>query len=112
MLKHHSRQTPISDGLRKELASDISSALGARQTAVDWGVAEAAADTNLFEHTAYKSASRLLRLIESHARKLTRRSTNEGDALRKWSGAMQARSISMNWKTRNGQKTTLAGVEL
>ena len=60
---------PISDGLRKELVSDMSSALDARQTAVDWGVAKAVTDTNPFAHTGYKLASRLLRtdqpLIES-----------------------------------------------
>ena len=32
---------PILDELRKELVSDMSSALEARQTAVDWGVAKA-----------------------------------------------------------------------
>ena len=42
---------PISDELRKELVSDMSSALEARQTAVDWGVAKAVADTNPFAHT-------------------------------------------------------------
>ena len=60
---------PISDELHKELVSDMSSALDARQTAVDWGVAKAVADTNPFAHTGYKLASRLLRmdlpLIES-----------------------------------------------
>jgi len=39
---------PISDELRKELVSDMSSALDARQTAVDWGVAKAVTDTNPF----------------------------------------------------------------
>ena len=79
---------PISDELRKELVSDMSSALDARQTAVDWGVAEAVTDTNPFAHTGYKLASRLLRtdqpLIESLARELRSQSTIEGDALRKW----------------------------
>ena len=79
---------PISDELRKELVSDMSSVLGARQTAVDWGLAKAVADTNPFAHTGYKLASRLLRmdqpLIESLARELTSRGTIEGDALRKW----------------------------
>jgi hypothetical protein len=79
---------PISDPLRKELVSDMSSALDARQTAVDWGVAKAVTDTNPFAHTGYKLASRLLRtdqpLIESLARELTSRGTIEGDALRKW----------------------------
>src|SRR5215470_16581231 len=60
---------PISDELRKELVSDMSSALDARQTAVDWGVAKAVTDSNPFAHTGYKLASRLLRadqpLIES-----------------------------------------------
>src|SRR4051812_33738964 len=32
---------PVSDDLRKEIVSDMSSALDARQTAVDWAVAEA-----------------------------------------------------------------------
>jgi len=79
---------PISDELRKELVSDIESALDARQTAVDWGVAKAVADTNPFAHAGYKLASRLLRtdqpLIESLARELTSQGTIEGAALRKW----------------------------
>jgi hypothetical protein len=79
---------PISDELRKELVSDMSSALDARQTAVDWGVAKAVTDTNPFAHTGYKLASRLLRtdqpLIESLARELRSQGTIEGDALRKW----------------------------
>jgi hypothetical protein len=79
---------PISDELRKELVSDMSSALDARQTAVDWGVAKAVADTNPFAHTGYKLASRLLRkdqaLIESLARELTSQGTMESDSLRKW----------------------------
>jgi len=79
---------PISDELRKELVSDMSSALDARRTAVDWGVAEAVSDTDPFAHAGYKLASRLLRkdqpLIESLARELTSQSTIEGDALRKW----------------------------
>ena len=79
---------PISDELRKELVSDMSSALDARQTAVDWGVAKAVTDTNPFAHTGYKLASRLLRtdqpLIVSLALELRSQSTIEGDALRKW----------------------------
>ena len=79
---------PISDELRKELVSDMSSALEARQTAVDWGVAEALKDTNPYAHSGYKLASRLLRmdqpLIESLARELTSQGTIEGDALKKW----------------------------
>lgn len=79
---------PISDELRKELLSDMSSALDARQTAVDWGVAKAVIDTNPFAHTGYKLASRLLRmdqpLIESLAHELTSRGTIESDALRTW----------------------------
>jgi hypothetical protein len=79
---------PISEDLRKELVSDMSSALEARQTAVDWGLAKAVTDTNPFAHTGYKLASRLLRtdqpLIESLARELTSRITIEGDALKKW----------------------------
>ena len=66
---------PISDDLRKELVSDMSGALDARQTAVDWGIAKAVTDTNPFAHAGYKLASRLLRtdqpLIESLARELT-----------------------------------------
>ena len=66
----------------------MSSALDARQTAVDWGVAKALADTNPFAHTGYKMASRFLRMdqpsIESFARELTSQGTIEGDALRKW----------------------------
>jgi len=79
---------PISDELRRELVSDVSSALEARQTAVDWGVAEALKDTNPYAHTGYKLASRLLRtdqpLIDSLARELTSQGPIEGDALRKW----------------------------
>ena len=79
---------PISDELRKELVSDMSSVLDMRQTAVDWGLAKAVADTNPFAHTGYKLASRFLRvdqsLIDSLARELTSQGTIEGDALRKW----------------------------
>lgn len=79
---------PISDELRKELVSDMSSALEARQTAVDWGVAKAVTDTNPFAHTGYKLASRLLRtdqsLIELLALELTSQGTIEGDTLRTW----------------------------
>jgi hypothetical protein len=79
---------PISDELRKELVSDMSSALEARQTAVDWGVAKAVADTDPFAHIGYKLASRLMRtdqpLVESLARELTSRGTIEGDVLRTW----------------------------
>jgi hypothetical protein len=79
---------PISDELQKELVSDNASALDARQTAVDWGVAKSVADTNPFAHTGYKLASRILRrdqrLIESLARELTSKGTLEGDALKKW----------------------------
>jgi hypothetical protein len=79
---------PISDELHKELIADMSSALEARQTAVDWGVAKAVTDTNPFAHAEYKLASRLLRtdqpLIESLARELTSQGTIEGEALRNW----------------------------
>jgi hypothetical protein len=88
---------PISDDLRKELISDMSSALDARQTAVDWGVAKAVTDTDPFAHTGYKLASRLLwtdqPLIESLARALTSQITIEGDALRKW---LDANAIPLN----------------
>ena len=89
---------PISDELRRELVSDVSSALEARQTAVDWGVAEALKDTNPYAHTGYKLASRLLRmdrpLIESLARELTSQGTIEGDALRKW---LDANASALNF---------------
>ena len=66
----------------------MSSALDARQTAVDWGVTKALTETDPFAHAGYKLASRLLRtdqpLIESLARELTSQGTIEGDALRKW----------------------------
>jgi hypothetical protein len=79
---------PISDALHQELAFDMSSALDVRQTAVDWNVVKAVADTNPFAHTGYKLASRLLRtdqpLIESLARELTSQGTMQGDALKKW----------------------------
>lgn len=83
----HAITDPISDELRKELVSDMSSALDARQTAVDWGLVKAVADTNPFAHTGYKLAWRLLRidqpLIESLALELTSQGTIEGDALRR-----------------------------
>ena len=89
---------PISVELRKELASDMSSALEARQTAVDWGIAQAVTDTNAFAHTGYKLASRLLRmdqpLIESLARELTSQGTIEGDALSKW---LDANASALNF---------------
>jgi len=79
---------PISDDLRKEVVSDMSSALEVRQTAVDWSVANAVTNTDPFAHAGYKLASRLLRtdqpLIESLARELTSQDTIEGDALKKW----------------------------
>lgn len=78
----------ISDDLRKEVVSDMSSALDVRQTAVDWGIANALTETDPFAHAGYKLASRLLRtnqpLIESLARELTSQGPIEGDALRKW----------------------------
>jgi hypothetical protein len=87
----------ISADLRKELAADESSALDARQTAVDWGVAKAVADTNPFAHVGYKLASRLLRtdqpLIGSLARELTSQGTIERHALRKW---MEANASPLN----------------
>jgi hypothetical protein len=89
---------PISDELHKELASDMSSALDVRQTAVDWGVAKAVADTNPFAHNGYKLASRLLRtdqlLIESLARELTSQGTIEGDVLTKW---LEANASPLNF---------------
>lgn len=79
---------PISDELHKELVSDMSSALDARQTAVEWGVANAVTETDPFAHGGYKLASRLLRtdqpLIESLARELTSQGTIEGGTLKKW----------------------------
>jgi hypothetical protein len=79
---------PIPDELRSELVADMSSALDARQTAVDWGVAKAVTDTNPFAHAGYKLASRLVRtdqrLIESLTRELTSQGTIEGEALKKW----------------------------
>jgi hypothetical protein len=80
----------------------MSSALDARQTAVDWGAAKAVTDTNPFAHTKYELASRLLRmdqpLIESLARELTSQGTIEGDALRKWLDANASPLNLMNWK--------------
>jgi len=79
---------PISDDLRKEVVSDMSSALEVRQTAVDWGIANALTETDPFAHAGYKLASRLLRLdrslIESLAQELTSQGTIEGNVLRKW----------------------------
>lgn len=79
---------PISEDLRKEVVSDMSSALDVRQTAVDWGLAKALTDTGPFAHAGYKLASRLLRtdqsLIESLTRELTSRSRIDGHALRNW----------------------------
>jgi hypothetical protein len=89
---------PISDDLHKELVSDESSALDARQTAVDWGIAKAVTDTNPFAHAGYKLASRLLRkdqnLIESLARELMSLGTIEAHALRKW---MDANASPLNF---------------
>ena len=62
MLKH-SVSDPIPGELRKKLVSDPSSALEARQTAIDWRVAKAVAVTNPFANTGYKSVSRFLRNI-------------------------------------------------
>jgi hypothetical protein len=97
---------PISDELRKELISDNSSALEARQTAVDWGVVKAVTDTNPFAHTGYKLASRLLRadqwLIESLARELTAQGTMEGDALKKW---LDANASPLNFDELETQMT-------
>ena len=88
MMLKHGASDPISAELRKELVSDMSSALEARQTAVDWGVAEAVRDTNPYAHIGYKLASRLLRmdqpLVESLACELTFQGAIEGEALRKW----------------------------
>jgi len=82
---------PISDELRKELAFEMSDALEARQTAVDWGLAKAVAETNPFAHSGFKLASRLFRmdqpLIDSLARELVSQGTIEGDALRSWLNA-------------------------
>jgi hypothetical protein len=90
---------PISDELHKEIVSDLSNALDARQTAVDWGVVEAVTETNPFAHTGYKMASRLLRadqpLIDSLARELTSQGTIEGDVLKKWLDA-NARPLDFN----------------
>ena len=89
---------PITDDLRKELLSDESSALDARQTAVDWGIAKAVADTNPFAHVGYKLASRLLRhdqpLIEALARELASQGTIEGHALGNW---MDANASPLNF---------------
>jgi hypothetical protein len=91
---------PISDDLRKEVVSDMSSALEVRQTAVDWNVAKALTDTDPFAHAGYKLASRFVRrdqpLIESLARELTSQSTIEGDALRKW---LDANASPLNLQT-------------
>jgi hypothetical protein len=89
---------PISDELQKELASDMSNALDVRQTAVDWGVAKAVADTNPFAHNGYKLASRVLRadqqLVESLTRELMSQGTIEGDVLRKW---LEANASPLNF---------------
>lgn len=87
----------ISDDLRKEVISDMSSALEVRQTAVDWGVVEALTDTDPFAHAGYKLASRLLKvdqeLIDSLARELVSQTTIEGLALKKW---LDANASSLN----------------
>jgi hypothetical protein len=79
---------PISDNLRKELTSDMSSALDARETAVQWGHASAVKDTNPFAHTGYKLASRLLRadrpLIDALAGELLATETMNRDQLKSW----------------------------
>jgi hypothetical protein len=87
MLRHRA-SNPISDEFGKEIVSDMSSALDTGQTAVDWGVVKAVADTNPFAHEGYKLASRPMRmdqpLVESLARELTSQGVIEGEALRKW----------------------------
>jgi hypothetical protein len=79
---------PISNSLRKELVSDMSSALYARETAVQWGLAHSVTETNPFAHTGYKLASRLLRadqaLIEALAAELCVTPTLRGDQLKAW----------------------------
>ena len=79
---------PISNSLRKELVSDMSSALYARETAVQWGLAHSMTETNPFAHTGYKLASRLLRadqtFIDALAAELCVTPTLRGEQLKTW----------------------------
>ena len=85
MLKHRASD-PILEELRKELVSDMSSALARVRPRSIGASPEAVADANPFAHTRYKLASRLLRtnqpLIECPARELTSRDRIDGHALR------------------------------
>jgi hypothetical protein len=79
---------PISNSLRKELVSDMSSALYARETAVQWGLAHSMTETNPFAHTGYKLASRPLRadqtFIDALAAELCVTPTLRGEQLKTW----------------------------
>ena len=79
---------PVSEVLRKEVLADQTSALEARKTAVEWGLAQAVADTDPFAHGGYKLASRLLRndrsLVESLAQELCIVETMSRENLQSW----------------------------
>ena len=79
---------PMSDGLRKELVSDMSSAAEARETTVQWHLAPNLSETNSFAHAGYKLASRVLRndgsLIELLADELSASETMNGEQLNSW----------------------------
>jgi hypothetical protein len=79
---------PISEDLRKELASDMSKALDARETAVQWGLVREVGETNPFAHVGYKLASRVLRadraIIDALANELLAVETMDRDQLKSW----------------------------
>jgi hypothetical protein len=79
---------PVSEVLRKEVLADQTSALEARKTAVEWGLAQAVTDTDPFAHGGYKLASRLLRndrsLVESLAQELCIVETMSRENLQSW----------------------------
>jgi hypothetical protein len=78
----------VSEDLRKELAADMSDAIEARRTAVDWGLVSSVNDTNPFAHSGYKLASRLLRadhgLVEELATVLDAERYIDGTGLVLW----------------------------
>jgi|HubBroStandDraft_5_1064220.scaffolds.fasta_scaffold92229_2 hypothetical protein len=80
--------TPPSEELRKEVLADQSSAIEARQTAVEWGLAPAVTDTDPFAHGGYKLASRLLRndrsLVDSLVQELCVVETMNQEQLQSW----------------------------
>jgi hypothetical protein len=80
----------VSEDLRKELATDMSDAIEARRTAVEWGLVSSVNDANPFAHSGYKLASRLLRadrpLVEELAPVFDAERYMDGSRLALWLG--------------------------